>query len=245
MDIVKWKNLDPVTIPLKGTTEQKVVYTTTDSTHATRDNSFIADAKLAVHGSTGAQLANLPNKSNVNINGVMWTAKDNVITANGVAKNSPSNTTGKISYDIPITPGNYHLSGGTQNVNAVVRITDKNGSNAYYVNNRNFTIVGDEKSALLYLQVPANGIANNETISVMLNKGNIALPFEPYTGGTPYTDKYTATIKSQTENNVMLSIENVSELAGDSTVLDVVLTDKNDITKRSEDGKTFTGGEQV
>lgn len=30
---------------------------------------------------------------------------------------------------------------------------------------------------------------------------------------------------------------------GDSTELDVVLTHKNGITKRSEVGKTFTGGE--
>ena len=39
------------------------------------------------------------------------------------------------------------------------------------------------------------------------------------------------------------SIENVAESVGDSTELDVVLTDKNGITKRSEVGKTFTGGE--
>lgn len=36
---------------------------------------------------------------------------------------------------------------------------------------------------------------------------------------------------------------NVAESVGDSTELDVVLTDKNGITKRSEVGKTFTGGE--
>lgn len=47
----------------------------------------------------------------------------------------------------------------------------------------------------------------------------------------------------QAEDNVTLSIENVAESVGDSTELDVVLTDKNGITKRSEVGKTFTGGE--
>lgn len=57
------------------------------------------------------------------------------------------------------------------------------------------------------------------------------------------TDKYTATIVDQSEDNVTLSIENVAESVGDSTELDVVLTDKNGITKRSEVGKTFTGGE--
>lgn len=56
------------------------------------------------------------------------------------------------------------------------------------------------------------------------------------------TVEYTATITDQNENNVTLSIENVAESVGDSTELDVVLTDKNGITKRSEVGKTFIGG---
>lgn len=46
-----------------------------------------------------------------------------------------------------------------------------------------------------------------------------------------------------TESEVTLSIENVSATVGDSTELDVVLTDKNGITQRSEVGKTFIGGE--
>lgn len=45
------------------------------------------------------------------------------------------------------------------------------------------------------------------------------------------------------QTNVTLSLENVAESVGDSTELDVVLTDKNGVTKRSEVGKTFTGGE--
>ena len=63
-----------------------------------------------------------------------------------------------------------------------------------------------------------------------------------YTGGTPYTDKYTATIVDQAEDNVTLSIENVSAVTGDTTELDVVLTDRHGVTKRSEIGKSFIGG---
>lgn len=63
------------------------------------------------------------------------------------------------------------------------------------------------------------------------------------TGGTPYTDKYTATIVDQAEDNVTLSIENVSAVTGDTTDLDVVLTDRHGVTKRSEIGKSFIGGE--
>ena len=36
--------------------------------------------------------------------------------------------------------------------------------------------------------------------------------------------------------------KNVSESVGDSTELDVVLTDRNGVTKRSEQGKKFIGG---
>lgn len=42
------------------------------------DDNFISDAKLAIHGSTGAQLANFPNKNNVTVGGVTWSCKDNV-----------------------------------------------------------------------------------------------------------------------------------------------------------------------
>lgn len=244
MDIVEWKNLDPVTIPLKGTTEQEVVYTTTDHTRSTRDNSFIRDAKLAIHGSTGAQLVNLPNKVGIVINGVTWTSKDNVITAIGETGDTMSQTNRDIYFDVPITAGNFHISGGDNKIKLITQVVSKTGGYKFYINNASFTLTGDERSLTVYLEVEKQMTVNN-TVKVMLNKGNIALPFEPYTGGTPYTNKYTATIKSQTENNVILSIENVSELAGDSTVLDVVLTDKNDITKRSENGKNFTGGEQV
>lgn len=204
------------------------------------DENFISDAKLAIHGSTGAQLANLPNVNSILENGVTWSSKDNVITATGRTENVYSVQT-TIKCDIPIVPGNYYISGGDESINVVVRITNSSGSFEYYKNDKPFTITGNEKAIDLYTQVPPNTTVDN-TIKVMLNKGNIALPFEVYTGGTPYTDKYTATITDQTEDNVRLSIKNVSATVGDITKLDVVLTDRNGITKRSETGKTFIGG---
>lgn len=51
------------------------------------------------------------------------------------------------------------------------------------------------------------------------------------------------TITDQTGDSVTLSIKNVSESVGDSTTLDAVLTDRNGVTKRSEQGKKFIGGE--
>lgn len=153
-----------------------------------------------------------------------------------------STTIRDIFYSMPIIPGNYHISGKGDVVQIIVLITKNSGESKYVYADNAFTLAGDEKSAVIYLIV-RNGLVVDETIKVMLNKGDTALPFEPYTGGTPYTDKYTATIENQTGSEVTLSIENVSATVGDSTELDVVLTDKNDITQRSEVGKTFIGGE--
>lgn len=239
---VKWKNLDVTTIPQNETSEQTVEYTRGAASDITvLDDNFISDAKLAIHGSTGAQLANLPNKNSVTVDGVTWSCKDNVVTAIGETGNEYSRPTDLI-FDVPVVPGNYYISGGVGPIRVVIKTRNISGSEMYYLNNQAFTITDDISSIKLYVEVIPNTIVNT-TIKVMLNKGNVALPFEPYTGGTPYTDKYTVTIVDQSEDNVTLSIENVAESVGDSTELDVVLTDKNGITKRSEVGKTFTGGE--
>jgi hypothetical protein len=239
---VEWKNLDVTSIPQNETSEQTVEYTRgAASDLMVLDDNFISDAKLAIHGSTGAQLANLPNKNSVTVDGVTWSCKDNVVTAIGETGNEYSRPTDLIC-SVPAVPGNYYISGGVNPIRVVIKTRNISGSEMYYLNNQAFTITDDISSIKLYVEVMPNAIVNT-TIKVMLNKGNVALPFECYTGGTPYTDKYTVTIVDQSEDNVTLSLENVAESVGDSTELDVVLTDKNGITKRSEVGKTFTGGE--
>lgn len=238
---VEWANTDTVTIPQNKTSEQSVEYTRgAASDIMVLDDNFISDAKLAIHGSTGAQLANLPNKNSVTVGGVTWSCKDNVVTAIGETGKEYSRPTDLV-YRVPVVPGNYYISGGVNPIRVVVKTTDNSGSDMYYLNNRAFTITGDISSIKLYVEAIPNTIVNT-TIKVMLNKGNVALPFEPYTGGTPYTDKYTATIVDQAEDNVTLSIENVSAVTGDTTELDVVLTDRHGVTKRSEIGKSFIGG---
>lgn len=237
----EWKNLDVATIPQNETSEQTVEYTRgVAGDIMTLDDNFISDAKLAIHGSTGAQLANLPNKNSVTVDGVTWSCKDNVVTATGETGNDYSRPYDLI-YPVPVVPGNYYISGGVIPIRVVVKTTNKSGLEVYYLNNQAFTITDDISSIKLYVEVVPNTIVN-ATVKVMLNKGNVALPFEPYTGGTPYTDKYTATIVDQAEDNVTLSIENVSAVTGDTTDLDVVLTDRHGVTKRSEIGKSFIGG---
>lgn len=238
---VKWNNLNPITIPHGEVCEQDVDYETLRSNALTlKGSEFIGDVKLAIHGSTGAQLANLPNK-NVTIDGVAWSCKDNEVTVIGSTGEDSVNTLNDLFYDIPIVSGQYHISGSSGSVNVGVIITDAHELSVYYGGDNTFTLSGNERLAKVYLYVDANANVNS-TVKVMLNKGNTQLPFEPYTGGTPYTDKYNPTITDQGENTVTLSIENVSATEGDITELDVVLTDIFGVTKRSEQGKSFSGG---
>lgn len=239
---VRWANIDTVTIPQNETSEQTVEYTRgTASDIMVLDDNSISDAKLAIHGSTGAQLANMPNKNSVTVDGVTWSCKDNVVTAIGETGKEYSRPTDLVSI-VPVVPGNYYISGGVNPIRVIVKTRNKSGLEMYYMNNQAFTITDDISSIKLYVEAMPNTIVDT-TIKVMLNKGNVALPFELYTGGTPYTNKYTATIVDQAEDNVTLSIENVSAVTGDTTDLDVVLTDRHGVTKRSEIGKSFIGGE--
>lgn len=189
---------------------------------------FIADAKLAVHGSTGAQLfgysgdmLSIPNKIYLfplNVGDGEFTFSTNI------GKTFDNNA----AY-LFIAGGNLATSEGISTYN--------NG--VWVGNNRTVESVNGYITILARKNSNANPFEGYEN---MLNNGATALPFEPYTGGTPYTDKYTPTIKSQTESEVTLSIENVTANVGNTTELDVVLTDKNGVTQRSEDGKTFIGG---
>ena len=157
---------------------------------ADSDNGKIMDMMLygrsEQKSTTGAQLANLPNKNNVILDGVSWTIKDNVVTAIGeTTKGHVSSTITEIFYSIPIIAGNYNLScETTTRVNVIIRVKRSSGLDAYYANNSNFSLTGDEKSAIMYFQVNEQTSVNGN-VKIMLNKGNIALPFEPYTGGIP------------------------------------------------------------
>lgn len=194
------------------------------------DLDFIRDAKLAVHGSTGAQLfeysgdmLSIPNKIYLfplNVGDGEFTFSTNI-----------GKTFNNNAAYLFIAGGNLTTSEGISTYNNGVWVGENRTVESV---NGYITILARKNDAN-----PFEGYEN------MLNNGATALPFEPYTGGTPYTDKYTATITNQTESEVTLSIENVTATVGDTTELDIVLTDRNDITKRSEVGKTFIGGGQV
>lgn len=207
-----------------------VEYTTTDKTITTMDIDFIRDAKLAVHGSTGAQLFGYSGDMLPVLNKI-YLFPLNVGDGEFTCSTNVGKTYNNNAAYLFIVGGHLNTSEGVTTW----------GDGVWNGNNKTVESVNGYITILARKNSNTNPFEGYEN---MLNKGNIALPFEPYTGGTPYTDKYTATIKDQTESEVTLSIENVSASVGDNTELDVVLTDKNGITQRSEVGKTFIGGGQ-
>lgn len=216
-------------------------YTTRDSLNVTtKDNSgYIADAKLAIHGSYGNQLLDYTKMSNsVTLHGVTIKNTKGVFTEVGKV-NVGTQVDLQPNGTFMLDTGVYTLSGGVTNFYPLLH----NKTTGQYLNGdtpRQMTL--SQKCEIeIFIRV-VGGFDELTAIKPMLCKGVTALPFEPYTGGTPYTDKYKPTITAQSGNSVTLSIENVSALEGDTTKLDIELTDITGVTKRSEDGKTFIGG---
>lgn len=205
---------------------------------------FIRDAKLAIHGSTGAQLFDFENNfNNYSGSGVsVINNSDGSFTVTG----TPENYINIKSVEMELPPGYYYFSNNSSPLqkNAIFQIILNRPSGVEFCIDRGFYVDTDVTKITINFRVSPSSNSINATLKPMVNSGKIQIPWQPYTGGTPYTDKYTSSIKSQSESEVTLSIENVSASVGDRTELDVVLTDKNDITQRSEVGKTFIGGGQ-
>lgn len=261
---VQWQNPSTVTIPRNETNEQVVEYTRgamLDSA-SMLDSGYIIDAKLAIHGSTGKQL--LPftvDRPIPSVNKIITITPKN----DGMESVCTERPADSANFDVyfvgnaapewesgyefceTLTPGNYNA-----------KITSVNSDLSLYViawrhgkytilcdtsREQNFTVNdGDKFRIFVRPNERASQESLNTTFQVIIQKAEYNSKWEVFTGGTPYTDKYTATITDQTENNVTLSIENVSASEGDSTELYVVLTDIFGVSKRSEVGKTFIGG---
>lgn len=133
---------------------------------------------------TGAQLANFPDATSVERNGVTWSCKDGLVSASGTATEISSTLSSQVSICgyIPIVADTYSVSGGEKNIEVIARIESADGTIKYVVGTNTFKLDGTEKSCAIYCQVSA-GVTVNSSVKPMLNKGAGALPWEPYTGG--------------------------------------------------------------
>ena len=143
--------------------------------------------KLNVYGqseqdsTTGAQLLDpsLFESNDITKNGIRFVKNsDGSISISGTS-------TGYSTYNFGLNRlenGTYFINGSKNNTYVYINIKKTNGEN--YVSNNSFTIDGTETSISLYIQVNPD-FTVNDIIYPMLNLGNIAKPFEPYTGGKP------------------------------------------------------------
>lgn len=126
-------------------------------------------------GRKSRNLLNFKDASGTN-EGINYTYQNGIITLEGTSSNIcvlPHAT-------IPIVAGDYTISGGSKVVPVYAKVKTKNDEVKYY--SSTFTLAGDEKSCIIYPQIPS-GVTVNEVIKPMVNKGKIAEPFEHYSDG--------------------------------------------------------------
>lgn len=131
---------------------------------------------------TGVQLFN----ENIEIKSRGVTIKINGSTATFVGTVSDeSNLRVNCQKKIKLKPGKYTASSSNEKIVADFAVKKANDEIIY---NSHIEIDGTEEvkiRVLFGLRPSAKGDVINETTNIMLNDGDIALPYEPYTGGKP------------------------------------------------------------
>lgn len=131
---------------------------------------------------TGVQLFN----ENIEIKNRGVTIKINGSTATFVGTVSDESNS-RVNYQkkIKLKPGKYTASSSNEKIVAEFSVKKANDEIIY---NSHIEIDGTEEvriRVLFGLRPSAKGDIINETTNIMLNDGDIALPYEPYTGGKP------------------------------------------------------------
>lgn len=132
---------------------------------------------------TGAQLFN--ENIETTSRGVTIKINGSIVTFKGTVSDEDNN---RVNYqkNIKLKSGKYIVSSSNEKIVADFYVRKANGETIY--NNR-IEIDGTEKEVkvriLFGLRPSAKGDVINETTNIMLNDGDIALPYEPYTGGQP------------------------------------------------------------
>ena len=151
------------------------------------DKGLVQDIKIygqsEQSSTTGAQLFNenieIKNRGvTIKINGSTATFKGTVSDEANARVNYQKN--------IKLKPGKYTASSSNEKIKADFSVKKANNEMIY---NEHIEIDGTEKEVkirvLFGLKPSAKGDVINETTNIMLNDGDIALPYEPYTGGKP------------------------------------------------------------
>lgn len=162
---------------------------------------------------TGAQLAYIPDVESYENNGVVWSSNGGIITAKG---NAPihSYTPSNIHADLKGLVGTFYLSGNGKYIKVAVQYT-RDGVTNYVNSPQEFTLDGTETRVELYCQITTYNTDIDDTAYPMVNVGNTALPYEPYTGGMPAPNpEYPQEIVSAAKPTVNVCGKNLLETSG-------------------------------
>lgn len=102
---------------------------------------------------------------------------DGSITAKGTQSYSTTTNLSKVN----LTPGKYYITGSIGDIKSIARVQYNNQTE--YYSNSSFDVM-EGSNVDIFIKVEA-GKTVDGTIYPMLNAGDTALPWEPYTGGKP------------------------------------------------------------
>lgn len=154
---------------------------------------------------TGAQLLN--ENIETESRGVIVKINGSTATFEGTVSDE-DNLRVHCKKDIKLKSGKYTASSSNEKIVADFEVKKANNETIY---NRHIEIDGTEEvkiRVLFGLRPSAKGDVINETTNVMLNEGDIVLPYEPYTGGKPSpSPDYPQEIKSVVNPTVKVTNE--------------------------------------
>lgn len=155
---------------------------------------------------TGAQLFN--ENIEIKSRGVTIKINGSIVTFKGTVSDEDNN---RVNYqkNIKLKSGKYIVSSSNKKIVADFYVRKANDES---VHNNHIKIDGTEKAVyarlLFGLKPSAKGDVIDETTNIMLNDGDIALPYEPYTGGQPSpSPDYPQEIKSVVNPTVKITNE--------------------------------------
>ena len=179
---------------------------------ADSDNGKIMDMMLygrsEQFSTTGAQLFN--ENIEIESRGVTIKINGSTVTFDGTVSDE-DNFRVHYQKNIKLKPGKYTASSLNEKIFADFSVKKANDEMIY---NNHIEIDGTEKEVkirvLFGLRPSAKGDVINETTNIMLNDGDKALPYEPYTGGKPSpSPEYPQEIKSVVNPTVKVCGKNL------------------------------------
>ena len=156
-------------------------------------NGLVLYGKSTQVTTTGAQLLNLVDREPVTICGLTWHIKNQCISVNGTATDEGNVTdfyicgTRGVYADVDFPEGRITISADLPN-DIIMYVVKNGGTTLTYIasdkKDGSFEHVSGSKYRIL-LRARKKGAIYDNVIKAMFNRGDTALPWEPYTGGKP------------------------------------------------------------